>query len=194
MTSQRDRFRGKAEALDVELAAAVQARQRAEEAAHKAVSDRDELYNKVRFLEAYAAGTVRSQEAALFAFHSSRSHVSVRCVLRIRPQIGSGADKAAGAGGVDAARISCGPLLFAVEDEAQSGDGADGGAAGPGHARRRRARVTCFGGDQGAAARRKVVGQLPPEGAAEGRARRAFEARGASRFLAPSSWEISNSE
>lgn len=62
VTSQRDRFRGRVEALEVELAAAREARRQAEEVAQKAVTDRDELYNKVRFLEAYAAGTVRQAE------------------------------------------------------------------------------------------------------------------------------------
>lgn len=68
VTSQRDRFRSRAEALEVELAAAQQAREQAEAAAQKAVADRDELYNKVRFLEAFAAGTVRQVQCARASF------------------------------------------------------------------------------------------------------------------------------
>lgn len=247
VTSQRDRFRSKAEGLEVELGAARQAKQArtrkplqgiqlrlrfisflsvlstcicqcppalvqaAEELAQRAVKDRDELYGKVRFLEAFAAGSVRHPIPERLPRSQSLSEASDKtgrawgvhswelvssiglgltlsiprprilsvhpCLTQIGAQGASGGNGGASGAKPDSARISCGPLLFAVEDEAApQGEGPESGAlGGQGHARRRRARVTCFGGDQGAGARRNGV--LPAEGPAEGRARRAYEVR-----------------
>lgn len=201
VVAQRDRTRAKAATLE-EAAAAAAAREAAAVAqVAKLQADNDALYERVRFVEGYAASQVCAPVVgaitgvrrphidecvyAHLARNASRSQgADTRVGMTQRVSVQAAA-AAAGPVTVDAngvrlpppsrkaARYSCGPFAVAVEPTEPTAAAA--AASSSAAAARRRNRYMCFAGDFGGGV---VAPALPGgDGDAEARYRRAYEDR-----------------